>query len=206
MSEDRVMEEVAPTSAKALPARRELDALSAIMPEGLRERVAEFLSAGDIATLTHLAKEGMGRNTIRALASDLNYLETWSLAATGSPLPWPAPEALALKFVAHHLYDAAERERDPAHGMPDDVAALLRDRKCLRSAGPHAPTPRALVHPAPLAWRRGALRLREPPQRPASRRPGGRSAPRAQEPESRNAGRLGQAPRHLHGQPPRRRA
>lgn len=25
--------------------------------------------------------------------------------ATGSPLLWPAPESLLLKFVAHHLWD-----------------------------------------------------------------------------------------------------
>ncbi len=54
-----------------------------------------------------------------------------------------------MKFVAHHLYDAAERERDPAHGMPDDVATLLRDRKCLRSDGPHAP---ATVHRRLALW------------------------------------------------------
>lgn len=44
-----------------------------------------------------------GENTLRALASDLAYLEGWAQAATGAPLPWPAPESLALKYVAHHL-------------------------------------------------------------------------------------------------------
>jgi integrase len=36
--------------------------------------------------------------------------------------------ALALKFVAHHLWDPARRETDPQHGMPADVAAALRER------------------------------------------------------------------------------
>ena len=117
----------------------ELDALSSILPPDRRDRMAEILTDDDVATLKHLAKEGMGRNTLRALASDLNYLETWAYAALGSPLPWPAPEALVLKFLAHHLYDAVERENDAAHGMPVDVEAMLRSDDCLRTVGPHAP-------------------------------------------------------------------
>ncbi len=58
----------------------------------------------DVATLKHLAKQGHGENTMRALTSDLAYLEAWSLASTGKPLPWPAPEALLVKFVARHLW------------------------------------------------------------------------------------------------------
>ncbi len=65
-------------------------------------------------------------------------LEAWSYAATGSPLPWPAPESLLLKFVAHHLWDPARRETDPEHGMPGDVGQRLRHRGFLRSLGPHA--------------------------------------------------------------------
>jgi integrase len=81
----------------------------------------------------------MGANTLRAIASDLAYLERWALAATGAPLPWPAPAALAVKFVAHHLWDPVKRETDPAHGMPADVAAALKAQGTLRSEGPHAP-------------------------------------------------------------------
>lgn len=117
----------------------ELDALAAILPMDRRDRLAEILTDDDVATLKHLAKEGMGENSLRALASDLAYLEAWALAATGSPLPWPAPEALALKFVAHHLWDPARREADPNHGMPDAIAAGLRADGLLRREGPHAP-------------------------------------------------------------------
>ncbi len=81
----------------------------------------------------------MGANTLRAIASDLAYLERWALAATGQPLPWPAPAALAVKFVAHHLWDPAKRESDPAHGMPAEVAAQLKAQGALKSEGPHAP-------------------------------------------------------------------
>ena len=51
-----------------------------------RDRLAQLLTDDDVATLKHLAREGMGENTLRALASDLAYLEGWSQAATGSSL------------------------------------------------------------------------------------------------------------------------
>ena len=124
-----------PTTRRAL----ELDALAAILPMDRRDRLAEILTDDDVATLKHLAKEGMGENSLRALASDLAYLESWALASTQNPLPWPAPEALALKFVAHHLWDPARREADPSHGMPADVAKALRAQDLLRTLGPHAP-------------------------------------------------------------------
>ena len=62
----------------------ELDALSAILPMDRRDRLAEILTDDDVATLKHLAKAGMGENSLRALASDLAYLEAWALASTGS--------------------------------------------------------------------------------------------------------------------------
>lgn len=117
-----------------------LDALDSVLPFDRRDRLAGLLTDDDVETLRHLAREGLGENSLRALASDLGYLEAWSLAATGQPLPWPAPEALLIKFVAHHLWDPAKRESDPAHGMPDPVAAALRADGLLRTEGPHAPS------------------------------------------------------------------
>ncbi len=81
----------------------------------------------------------MAENILRALTSDLAYLQAWSLAATDSPLPWPAPEALLLKFVAHHLWDPVKREADPTHGMPDAIDEQLRDQGFLRTIGAHSP-------------------------------------------------------------------
>lgn len=117
----------------------EIDALDAILPFDRRDQLATLLTDDDVATLKHLANEGMGENTLRALASDLGYLEAWCGLATGAPLPWPAPESLLLKFVAHHLWDPAERAEDPNHGMPAEVEAGLRAKGLLRVDGPHAP-------------------------------------------------------------------
>lgn len=117
----------------------ELGALAGILPYHRRDELSALLTDADVATLKHLVETGMGANTLRALASDLAYLERWCLAATGDPLPWPAPKALVVKFIAHHLWDPVRKEADPAHGMPDEVASALRISGALKSVGPHAP-------------------------------------------------------------------
>jgi integrase len=117
-----------------------LDALESVLPFDRRDVLAEILSDDDVATLRHLATEGIGENSLRALASDLAYLEAWCQAATGLALPWPAPEALLIKFVAHHLWDPARRETDPGHGMAEEVTAALKEAGLLRADGPHAPS------------------------------------------------------------------
>jgi hypothetical protein len=128
----------------------QLDALAAILPMDRRDRLAELLTDDDVETLKHLAREGMGENSLRALASDLAYLEAWADSAAGQPVPWPATEALALKFVAHHLWDPAKRVNDTRHGMPADVAESLRREGLLRCDGPMPQTPSG------GAWRAGA--------------------------------------------------
>ncbi|MBB1251714.1 tyrosine-type recombinase/integrase [Rhizobium sp. G21] len=116
-----------------------LDTIAAVLPMDRRDELAELLTDQDVETLRHLVNEGMGANTLRALTSDLAYLQAWSLASTGDALPWPAPEALLLKFVAHHLWDPERRLTDPLHGMPADVENKLRLQGFLRADGPHAP-------------------------------------------------------------------
>ncbi|NKK46229.1 site-specific integrase [Rhizobium leguminosarum] len=117
----------------------ELDTIAAVLPIERRDELAELLTDHDVETLRHLVNQGMGDNTLRALTSDLTYLEAWGLAATGQSLPWPAPEALLLKFVAHHLWDPQRRETDQDHGMPAEVDESLRSQGLLKSTGPHAP-------------------------------------------------------------------
>jgi integrase len=128
-----------PLSTSTLKRAEELDALDAILPFDRRDQLAVLLTDDDVATLKHLASEGMGDNTLRALASDLGYLEAWCQLATGSLLPWPAPESLLLKFVAQHLWDPVKQVEDPSHGMPAEVDVGLRSQRLLRAQGPHAP-------------------------------------------------------------------
>jgi hypothetical protein len=158
-----------------------LDALSAVLPLGSRDRLAELLTDGEIETLRHLAREGMGANTIRAMASDLAYLEAWSLAASGGALPWPAPEAFVLRFVARHLYDPARRPEDPSHGMPDSVEAALRAAGRLRAGGPHAPS---TVRRRLALWSTFPLFVVERARRAAPRRPRRAAAAPTQEREA----------------------
>ncbi|OWV69644.1 integrase [Rhizobium sp. R634] len=117
----------------------QLDTIAAVLPMERRDELAELLTDQDVETLRHLVNGGMGENTLRALTSDLAYLQAWSLVATGRSLPWPAPEALLLKFVAHHLWQPEQRDIDSHHGMPAEVEQSLRDQRFLRSSGPHAP-------------------------------------------------------------------
>ena len=180
----------------------ELDTLAAILPMDRRDRLAELLTDDDVATLTHLARAGMGANTLRALASDLAYLETWAWAVLSGPLPWPAPEALILRFVAHHLWDPVQRETDPSHGMPEAVASILRANDQLRVEGPHAPATvrRRLAHWSTLHRWRGLTGPVWGAQRPPGPAPGhaGRPAPAgAQERAPGDARRAGSAARHL---------
>ncbi|NTJ11702.1 site-specific integrase [Rhizobium lusitanum] len=127
-------------SATAVERRaEELDTIAAVLPIERRDELAELLTDHDVETLRHLVNQGMGDNTLRALTSDLAYLEAWGMAATEKSLPWPAPEALLLKFVAHHLWDPQRREADPDHGMPKNVDESLRSQGFLKTVGPHAP-------------------------------------------------------------------
>ncbi|MBX4899257.1 MULTISPECIES: site-specific integrase [Rhizobium] len=128
------------TSLSAVERRaEELDTIASVLPMERRDELAELLTDQDVETLKHLVERGMGDNTLRALTSDLAYLEAWGLAATGKTLPWPAPEALLLKFVAHHLWDPDKRTADPDHGMPAEVTDNLRRQGFLKASGPHAP-------------------------------------------------------------------
>ncbi len=70
----------------------ELDTIAAVLPINRRDLLAGILTDEDVETLRHLVHEGMGDNTLRALTSDLAYLEAWALAATGSPCPSRRPK------------------------------------------------------------------------------------------------------------------
>jgi integrase len=150
----------------------ELDTIASVLPLERRDELAEMLTDQDVETLRHLVNEGMGANTLRALASDLAYIEAWTLAATSRSLPWPAPEALLLKFVAHHLWNPEKRSTDLDHGMPADVEDNLRTQGFLKSTGPHAPATvrRRLANWSTLTkWRGFDGAFASPPLRSAIR-------------------------------------
>lgn len=118
----------------------DVEDLLVFLPVAAAESLATHLTPDDAATLRHLHRKSIPDNTLRAIASDLAYLEAWHLAATGVHLSWPAGEDVILKFLAHHLFDAAEREKDTNHGMPEAIETALADAGKLQIALPHAPS------------------------------------------------------------------
>lgn len=167
----------------------ELDALDAILPFDRRDELAELLTDQDVETLRHLVNEGMVETTLRALTSDLAYLQAWSLAATGASLPWPAPEAMLLKFIAHHLWLPYQRDINPHHGMPADVEQSLREQRFLRSSGPHAPDTvrRRLASWSTLTKRRGLTGIFSSPSLKSAIRLAVRATPRPRKRKSAKA-------------------
>ncbi|CDZ60778.1 Hypothetical protein NGAL_HAMBI2605_58470 [Neorhizobium galegae bv. orientalis] len=57
------------------PRAVELDTIASVLPIDRRDELAELLTDQDVETLRHLVNAGMGANTLRALTSDLAYLE-----------------------------------------------------------------------------------------------------------------------------------
>ena len=118
----------------------ELDALSAVLPPGGRDRLAGLLSDGEIETLRHLAREGMGANTMRAMASDLAYLEAWSRAASGAPCPGRRPRASSCASSPTTFTIPPAAPKTPRTACPPRSR-----RRCGRTGGcapggPHAPS------------------------------------------------------------------
>lgn len=110
------------------------------LPAQTAETLSTHLTHDDAATLRHLHRKSIPDNTLRAIASDLGYLEAWHLAATNVHLSWPASEDVILKFIAHHLFDREQQKRDPSHGMPDMVKQQLQSIGKLQARVPHAPS------------------------------------------------------------------
>jgi len=75
----------------------------------------------------------MGENTLRALASDLAYLEAWAVRADRRcpTLADGRGDPLEVRL--------AKREAHRKHAMPQNVVESLREDGLLRSEGPYAP-------------------------------------------------------------------
>jgi len=99
--------------------------------------VESLLSDGEIDSLKKIIRNGTPLNTLRAYVSDLTYLEAWCQAATGAALPWPAPQELVLKFIAHHADSSAPNE-EPAFNMPLTVRQSLSSKGISKADKAHS--------------------------------------------------------------------
>ncbi len=120
-----------------------------------RDRLAGLLTDQDIETLRHLVNEGMGENTLRALTSDLAYLEAWSMAATGSPCPSRARSPVAEIRCPSSLAAAAARDRTRSRHAGRRGRGIAPTRLSARvgatCTGYRPPPPGQLVDVDPLA-------------------------------------------------------
>jgi len=81
------------TSLTAVERRaEELDTIAAVLPLERRDELAELLTDQDVETLRHLVNRGMGDNTLRALTSDLAYLEAWAWQPPDERCPGRRPK------------------------------------------------------------------------------------------------------------------
>ena len=140
----------------------ELDALAAVLPIDRRDRLAELLTDDDVEILKHLGRQGMGEHTVRALGSDLAYLEAWARRRRHAP-------ARPSRRYRSNLLRTTSGIR--LSGKPTSAAACR----------PTSATPRELVDPAPVARARGPIRLPCPPLGSSARRTRLRASPPAEE-------------------------
>jgi hypothetical protein len=82
-----------------------IDELAGILPLAIGDRLAEMLSRSEFNTLTQLADAGAGRNSLRALASDLGDLEAW-------------PRCSGTRRNAREFPSMACRKRSPRRWAP----------------------------------------------------------------------------------------
>jgi hypothetical protein len=161
----------------------ELDALSAVLPLGSRDRMAELLSDGEVETLRHLARAGVRANTLRAMASDLAHLEAWSLAAGGAPLPWPARKrSSCVSSPSISTTPSAARK------IPRTACPMRSRRRCVKAGDYGSAVRTRLRRPVgdlpSLARPRGPVFVAEPARSAPPRRPRRPAAARTQERET----------------------
>jgi integrase len=123
------------------------------LPIETADRLTRHLTEADVETLREVFRAATSENSIRALASDLGYLEAWSRAVTGEPLSWPPSEEDALRFIAHHLFLPDHDGGGAGKGMPRQAEEQLRADSILKGQLPHAPD---TVRRRLSSWRRAA--------------------------------------------------
>ena len=119
----------------------ELDALAAILPMDRRDRLAETSHRRRRRDAQASGAGRDGRESACARSPPISPISKpgrWRRPAR--PLPWPAPEALALKFVAHHLWDPARARLIPPTACQPRSRPRCPRAGALRADGPHAPS------------------------------------------------------------------
>ena len=104
----------------------------ALLPDALPPAGAG-LPPAEREALSRLMRKGMGAGTLRALSSDIAYIDAWGQAAGHAVFP-PSRETV-LAFIAHHIAAAG----DPAP-MPASIAGRLVSEGRLRTRSGHAPS------------------------------------------------------------------
>lgn len=167
-------------------------ALDAILPFDRRDQLAALLTDDDLATLKHLASEGMGENTL----TELGYPGLVPARNGSAPPP------------------GLRRNRCPRNSLPITCGIRLSARRTLptacrrrSAAGLRAPAPARtgdgappadhLVDPHPLARPDRRFRRAVAGIHPAACRPRQRSATAAQEPEGSHRRRTRKTSRSL---------
>ena len=171
------VKDIAPTFQHDPETRRalELDALAAILPIDRRDRLAE-LSPTRRRDPEASGPRGMGENTLRALASDLAYLEAWALAATASPALAGRPRRW--RSNSWRIISGIRRSARPTTAMAcRPTSATLCAPGLLQPKARMRPTPSGGASRAGRPCTVGAgSRARSPPL-PSARRFGSPSAP-----------------------------
>ena len=116
-----------------------LDALRLRLPFDRREVLAELLTDEDVETLRHLAKQGIGENSLRARfrprlsrsPAGCRHRKTATLLGAGGT----ADQVRGASSVG-----PSHAQTDLAHGMPQEVTVTLQAQGLLRVDGPHAPS------------------------------------------------------------------
>ena len=114
----------------------QLDALAAILPRTGATGSAELLTDEDVETLKHLAREGMGENSLGRSRRTSPIGRPGAAAAPGPAAAVAGDRGARVEIRGDHLWDPRKPEIDPRHGMPADVAETLRADGLLRPACP----------------------------------------------------------------------
>jgi len=118
----------------------ELDALAAILPMDRRDRLVEILTDEGRRDFkaSRQGRHGREQSSGARLRSRLSR----GLGFAGGDRNPPAlagPRGAGIEIRGTASMGPGAPGADPSHGMPDNIAAVLRAKGLLRADGPHAP-------------------------------------------------------------------